>query len=628
MCGICGYYSPSAEFNPATLEQATSTLTHRGPDGANTWAHPCSIAGFGHTRLAIIDIAGGQQPMHSTDGRLTIVFNGEIYNYRELRHELESLGHLFQTHSDTEVLLTAYREWGSGSLIRLSGMFAFAVFDNIERKLFLARDRTGIKPLYYCIGPKGIVFGSELKALLAWAETPRRINARALLDFLMLTYPLPPSTCFQDCHELQPGCFLEFSGSAPRINKYWTWSPQLHATSSDPLDSLDRELQGAVREHLVSDVPVGAFLSGGIDSSLLVALIAATNSMSKLQTFNVKFAEDAYDESEYARAVAAHVGTQHHQLEIHAGDLSLVETVLDQFDQPFADSSAIPTYLICREIRNHVKVVVSGDGGDEMFGGYPSFAHADAIHLLSAMPTCLLHATESAVSKLRGFSPDTKRQSMRLLRAASLPGEKRLFDLSSIYGAAEICRVLQPDFTSVLAGYQPNFSPGTDDCADGRALIDITVKAVLPGDYLRKVDITSSAHGLEVRVPMLANRLLAFAAGLSKVHKYSWRTNKVLLRRLARKYLPPEVARKRKQGFGIPLDSWLGKSGRKAVSAMLLDPAARIQQLIRQDYIEELMGHFVTQKWDRSRLSRYSVYQRAYALWSLERWLLRWNPIL
>jgi len=628
MCGICGYYSPGAEFNPATLEQATSTLTHRGPDGTNTWAHPCGIAGFGHTRLAIIDIAGGQQPMHSTDGRLTIVFNGEIYNYRELRHELESLGHVFHTHSDTEVLVTAYREWGSGCLIRLSGMFAFAVFDNIERKLFLARDRTGIKPLYYCVGPKGIVFGSELKALLAWPETPRRINARALLDFLMLTYPLPPSTCFQDCRELQPGCYLEFSGSAPRIYKYWTWSPQSHANGSDPLDSLERELQGAVREHLVSDVPVGAFLSGGIDSSLLVALIAATNGISKLQTFNVKFAEDAYDESEYARAVAAHVGTEHHQLDVHAGDLSLVETVLDQFDQPFADSSAIPTYLICREIRKHVKVVVSGDGGDEMFGGYPSFAHADAIRLLSYAPSPLLQGAEKVLSKIPIFPADSRRQSRRLLHAARQSAQKRLADLCSIYSAEDLGNVLHPDFAKCLAGYELIFVQENNGSPGGSELMDLTIESVLPGDYLRKVDVASSAHGLEVRVPMLSNRILSFAARLSLKHKYSWRANKILLRRLARKYLPAEVASKRKQGFGIPLDNWLGKSGRKAVSAVLLDPAARIQQLIRRDYTEELMGYFVTQRWDRSRLSRYSVYQRAYALWSLERWLLRWNPAM
>jgi asparagine synthase (glutamine-hydrolysing) len=627
MCGICGYFSPSAELSSAFLDKATRSLSHRGPDGMNTWTHSGGFAGFGHTRLAIIDIEGGSQPMHSADGRLTIVFNGELYNYRELRRELSSLGHPFHTNSDTEVLLTAYRHWGGDCLIRLSGMFAFAVFDNFERKLFLGRDRTGIKPLYYYLGPKGIVFGSELKALLAWPDVPRRMNARALLEFLMLTYPLPPHTCFQDCYELQPGSYLEFSESEHQIHTYWSWSPEQHTNGCDPLDTLEIELTAAVREHLVSDVPIGAFLSGGIDSSLLVALIAA-NSSSKLQTFNVKFAEDDYDESAYATAVAKHVGTEHHQLELKSGDFSLVEAVLDQFDQPFADSSAIPSYLICREIRKYVKVVISGDGGDEMFGGYQSFAHADAIRLLSGIPASFLRATEWGMLTIPAFSPNKRRQSARLLRLAALPADERLFDLSSIYAANEILRVLQPDFTRALAGYQPKFVSESDHSPGGQDLLDVTVQVVLPGDYLRKVDVTSSAHGLEVRVPMLANRILEFAAGLPKVHKYSWRTNKILLRRLARKYLPLEVATKRKQGFGIPFDNWLGRSGREALAATLLDPAARTQQLIARDYIKELMNCFVTQSWDQSRISRYSIYQRSYALWGLERWLVQWQPTL
>lgn len=627
MCGICGYFSPAADLSPTALDEATCALSHRGPDGTNTWIHPTRIAGFGHARLAIIDIEGGCQPMHSADGQFTIVFNGEIYNYRELRAELESLGCSFSTRSDTEVLLLAYRHWGSSCLTRLNGMFAFAIFDGVERKLFLARDRTGIKPLYYYIGRNGIVFGSELKSLMAWSDIPRRINARSVMDFLMLTYAIPPSTCFQDCSELQPGSYLEFSRSGHHIHAYWQWSPNPHSNGSDPLDTLEHELAAAVHEHMVSDVPIGAFLSGGIDSSLLVALMAASG-VPKFRTFNVKFAEDGYDESAYATAVASYVGTEHHQLELKTGDLSVVETVLDQFDQPFADSSAIPSYLICREIRKYVKVVISGDGGDEMFGGYPSFAHADAIRRLSGIPAGLLQAAERAFSKAPILSPDKRRQSVRLLRAARQPVDKRLFDLSSIYPAEEVWRVIQPDFASLLGDYQPNFPLRSDGRGDGQELIDITIQAVLPGDYLRKVDVTSSAHGLEVRVPMLANRILALAAGLSKAQKYSWQTNKVLLRRLARKYLPSGVARKRKQGFGIPLDNWLGKSGREALAATLLNPAARIQQLIRPDYIKNLMNCFVSQSWDRSRVSRYSIYQRSYALWSLERWLGRWQAAL
>jgi asparagine synthase (glutamine-hydrolysing) len=586
---------------------------------------------LGHARLAIIDIQGGQQPMRSADSRMTIVFNGEIYNYRDLRSELESLGHVFRTNSDTEVLLSAYRQWGSESLIRLNGMFAFAVFDEQYRKLFLARDRTGIKPLYYYAGPKGIVFGSELKALFHWPETPRRANFEALTDFLMLTYPLPPATCFRDCYEVEPGSFLEISETGTRKGTYWKWSrrPDL-ANETDSLESLEHELRAAVREHLVSDVPVGAFLSGGIDSSLMVALMAA-NGATTIQTFNVKFGETEYDESIYARAVAARVGTEHHQLNIEksGSDFSTVEKILDQFDQPFGDSSAIPTYLICREIRNHVKVVISGDGGDEMFGGYPYFVHADASRLLNHVPKWLLRSFEGALLRVSAFPPDARRQALRLVRSAQEIGQRRLVSICSLVSAQELLHAVQPEFAKAVGDYRPSFpSVNGTQSPGGAELTDVTINTALPGDYLRKVDVMSSAHGLEVRVPMLSNRVLDFASKVPQDQKYSWRQNKILLRRLARKYLPAAVASKKKQGFGIPLDSWLGDKGREALSSAVLDSSSTIRQLIRPRYIENVMSCFVSQKWEHQQLSRYSLYQRAYALWSLERWLDRWRPAI
>lgn len=631
MCGICGFYSEQRELDPVHLDSATRTLAHRGPDGLKLWVHHTGMAGLGHTRLAIIDIEGGQQPMWSADGRFIIVFNGEIYNYRELRRELEGHGHNFRTRSDTEVLLNSFREWGENSLTRLNGMFAFAIFDQEEQKLFLARDRTGIKPLYYYAGPNGVVFGSELKALFAWPEVQRRVNYQALMGFLMLTYTIPPATCFRDCHELEPGCFLEVRSNNVAKRRYWSWT-RTEAVDDElgPLPTLERELHDAVQEHTIADVPLGAFLSGGIDSSLLVAILAA-NGGPKIKTFNVKFGEASYDESAYARAVAAHVGTEHHELSVEKrhGDLGEIERILDQFDQPFGDSSAIPTFLICQEIRNHVKVVIGGDGGDEMFGGYPRFMHADAIKIIGHAPEWCLRSCETILKGAVILPAHTRRQALRLVRAAQQQGGDRLVALCSILPAKEIRDAVQPDFAAALGAFRPQFAPVNGCRAPGGSeLIDATVISTLPGDYLKKIDVMSSAHGLEVRVPFLSNRVLGFAAKLPARWKYSWRTNKILLRRLARKHLPEQLVNKRKQGFGIPLDSWLGVAGRAAVSATLSDKCARVRDLIRPTYIQELMTRFATQSWKHTELSRYSLYQRSYALWSLERWLNRWRPTL
>jgi asparagine synthase (glutamine-hydrolysing) len=631
MCGICGFYSPNRALSTGRLDEAARLLVHRGPDGLRVWRHPDGVAGFGHTRLAIIDLVSGEQPMCSADGRFTIVFNGEIYNFADLRSELESHGHIFRTRSDTEVLLNAYRQWGEHCLVRLNGMFAFAIFDAEDRKLFLARDRVGIKPLYYHNGPNVFVFGSELKSVLAWPEVPRRVDSHALVDFMMLGYPIRPATCFRDCRELEPGCFLEIRGTALRISPYWTWKRDTQAPNgSNPLAKAERELRLAVREHLVSDVPVGAFLSGGIDSSLLVVL-QAIDSDKKIHTFNVKFDEAEYDESIYARAVAAHVGTEHHEisLETSRGDLGTVGQILDQFDQPFADSSSIPTYLVCREIRKHVKVVIGGDGGDEMFGGYPRFAHADIIRAFARLPRWSRHAFEKCLEATVIFPKEIRRRARRLFRIAEDTGDQRLMALSSIVRPQAVREIFKPEFLSNINGYMPALrARNSHQDPGGEELIDATVTYTLPGDYLRKVDVMSSAHGLEVRVPMLSNRILEFAEKLPNKWKYSLRTNKILLRRLARKYLPAEIATKRKQGFGIPLDSWLGAQGCRELATTLARRSAPIRDLLRPEYIEVLTSKFAAQEWDRSELSRFSLYQRIYALWSLDRWLNLWRPAL
>ncbi|HEV2424117.1 MAG TPA: asparagine synthase (glutamine-hydrolyzing) [Terriglobia bacterium] len=637
MCGICGYAAFDAFAGEPPLGAMTAALAHRGPDGSATWRDEKRRIGLGHTRLSIIDLQSGAQPMKSVDSRFVIVFNGEIYNFRSLRQELNNLGHAFATQSDTEVILEAYRRWGNCCLERLRGMFAFALYDTRDHKLFLARDRTGVKPLYHHRGNGGFIFGSELKALLAAPAVPRRLDYQALAEFLRLGYALPPATFFSDVRELEPGSWLELSPSGIARGQFWEWRrTPADWGEDDALEISEQALIESLRDHLVSDVPIGAFLSGGIDSSLLVALLVRKLGV-QIDTFHVRFSESRYDESEYARAVAERLGTHHHEVMAddlgRSGDdvkaLDFADRVLAQFDQPFGDSSAIPTYLVCREIRKHVKVAISGDGGDEMFGGYSRFWYADLAHRLAGMPPWLLWGVTKTSSALRMFSPDGFRETRRLLTAAAPGNGDRLLSICNYIGRAELPLVLQPAAYERVGDYEPRFGlNGLSGGPSGADLIDSTVRFTLPGDYLRKVDIMSSAHGLEVRVPFLGEPVLECAAQLPHSLKYRGSRNKLLLRKLAERYLPPKVAAKPKWGFGIPLDGWLGRLGREAVRRMLESPRAEIHAVIRRKYSSPLLESFVTRQWDRSALSRFGLYQRVYALWSLERWFERWRPSL
>ena len=633
MCGICGFYSSSPQTDaPRLIHAMAGSLNHRGPDATGTWLDQSGTVGLANTRLAIIDIEGGNQPLFSSDGNQVIVFNGEIYGYQKLRAELIGLGHHFRTNSDTEVLLTAYRQWGTDCLQHLGGMFAFAIYDRTTHNLFLARDRTGIKPLYYHSGSAGFSFASELKGILTDRRIPRRVDYRALADYVVFGFSMPPKTLFLDCYELEPGTWMEVSRNSIRTARYWQWSRIKQAKNGvSVLEELESELTESVREHLVSDVPVGAFLSGGIDSSLLVS-IAVKNLGVQLRTFTVGFADPQYDESAYARIVAKQFNTSHHEIEIRDQqfDSTIAGKILDQFDQPFADSSAIPTYLVCREMRKHVKVVIGGDGGDEMFGGYPRFRYADMAQALGRIPKPLLHAVESSCAALSGIFPDTTRQARRLLGAATRSGPQRICALGAYVRVEDVPNILNQEALAQIGSYTPNLCTGIqcNGHAGGPELLDATIVNELPGEYLRKIDVMSSAHGLEVRVPFLGDRMLRLAAGIPADLKYSWWQNKILLRRLAARNLPPVIAHKKKRGFDIPLDAWLGKRGRAEVYDLLLNDSAHIRQVINPGFMRGVLDSFVTQSWDESLLSRESLLRRMYFLWSLERWFDRWRPAL
>jgi asparagine synthase (glutamine-hydrolysing) len=389
MCGIAGFWGDAALARDAEprLAGMTASLAHRGPDGQSHWLGP--NVGLGHTRLAIIDIAGGAQPMWSSNGEYVTVFNGEIYNYDELKRRLEQRGYVFRTRSDTEVIWAAVDAWGiDDGLLSLRGMFAFALYRLKERRLLLARDRVGIKPLYWAGMPAGIVFGSEPKALLASGFVRQRINLVGIHDYLAVGYATPPATCWADIHVLEPGSWLEIDRRGERHGRYWNWSPRPNfegdiEAASDRVHSV---LVDSLKSHLVSDVPIGTFLSGGLDSSLITALLSECNP-ERTSTFSVGFGDTAFDETQYARQVAKRFDTDHHELQIRngEGDPDLFCKIVEQYDEPFGDSSCIPSYLICQEMRKRRKVVLAGDGGDEVLGGYTRYARAQWIATLARL---------------------------------------------------------------------------------------------------------------------------------------------------------------------------------------------------------------------------------------------------
>jgi asparagine synthase (glutamine-hydrolysing) len=633
MCGICGFFNiGSRQKAPTILSTMTAALAHRGPDGMGTWLSSEMDVGLGHARLAVIDLAGGHQPIQSIDGRFMIVFNGELYNYRSLRKELEGMGRQFRTSSDTEVLLEGYIKWGPACLGRFRGMFALAIYDTQACDLFLARDRTGIKPLYYHSGPSGFFFGSELKAILQVPEIPRRMDYKACADFLVLGYPLIPKTMFSDLSELEPGTWLRVSREGIEKRRYWSWD-QLPDKLEEPaaLEQTQNALTESLREHLVSDVPIGVFLSGGIDSSLLVAFLAKVLG-EDVETFTVSFTDPAYDESPFAEVVARSLGVRHRKivLDPRLANISLVEDILVQFDQPFGDSSAIPTYFICKEIRKSVKVAIGGDGGDEMFGGYARFSHADMAKLAGTLPNVFLNASGAVLAGIAGIAPDLSRKGKRFIRSATSRDEGRLLALSCYTFPDELAEIIEPAVMEAMGRYVPSLSLNGHGTINpgGKEFVDSTVRYALPGDYLRKVDVMSGAHGLEVRVPFLGEHVLECAAKIPAHLKYGREGNKIILRKLAEKYLPKAIVEKPKGGFGIPLDSWLGRDGRKEIRSLLSSPSASIRELIRPEYSDSLLSGFVDHTWDASKRSRFNTYQQVYMLWSLERWLARWKPVL
>ncbi len=563
MCGILGIASQRPIPRGAWLSAGCDAVRHRGPDDSGEWWSEDGRVGLGHRRLAIIDLSpGGHQPMEHVEGQLHIVFNGEIYNYVSLRDELRSLGHAFRSDSDTEVILAAYCEWGLDCLSRLNGMFAFALYDNRRKQFMMARDRAGEKPLFYSLSDGTLRFASELKALMADPALPRRIEPAALDCYLSLGF-VPGDLCMLNgVKKLRPAHALVFdlSSGQSRVWRYWklpelNGSAQSGHTDEDALlDELEALLQDAVSRQLVADVPVGVLLSGGVDSSLVTAMAvrAATN----VKTFTIRFpGHGEYDETEHARLIARHFGTEHVELTGADATVDILPILARQFDEPIVDSSMIPTYLISQLVRQHCTVALGGDGGDELFGGYPHYNRLLWLEqkLAWAPKTFLVPAAKLAEALLPvGYKGRNWLDALIVDRQKGLPLIARYFDPSTRQ------RLMQghDDWRTVAETIRSRAIPQSPDLLQRATRMDF--ENFLAEDILVKVDRASMLNSLEVRAPLLDYRVIEFAYGkVPSTLKATATSRKVLLKKLAARLLPPEFDQHRKRGLEVPLASWL-----------------------------------------------------------------------
>jgi asparagine synthase (glutamine-hydrolysing) len=587
MCGIAGAIHRQSVRE--RVERMCDVLAHRGPDDEGI--HEDGDVAIGMRRLSIIDVAGGHQPISNEDGTIWVVFNGEIYNHGRLRAELQRAGHVFQTHSDTEVLVHLYEEAGPDGFARLSGMFAVAIWDARRRRLVLARDRMGIKPLYYCgEGHSGSFgFASEVRALLAGGLARPDVDAAAAVAYLRFGY-VPDAQCIlAGVHKLPPGHLLDVTeGAAPVLRPFWRAAARPQAMDeTEAVTELRRLLDQAVASHLESEVPLGALLSGGIDSSTVVALMTR-HARGRVRTFSIGFEEAGFNEADDARAVAAELGTDHTELVVRPDVSALFQSLIVTFDEPFADSSAIPTYLVCRLARSDVTVALSGDGGDEMFAGYPRYATALG----------------------RAELPPPLRPLLRALARRlphSAPGRNRLLDLGRNRLGRYAATMLLPAHPAYGGIVRADLAPSTDDLeqafstwqtdrgeADLLTTMTLTdLRTYLPGDILTKVDRTSMAVSLEARVPLLDNALVDFALTVPSELKIRGGRGKWLLRRAIEGLVPPRVLRKPKQGFSVPLRPWFRDELRHYVDALLHDSPAytyadrpALQRMVREHRAE------------------------------------------
>ncbi len=600
VCGIAGAVGSTTSPSPEdVVRRQLRLLEHRGPDASGVYS--AGGGTIGQTRLAVIDLVTGDPPVTSEQGRVAAVLNGEIYNYRELRQALVRDGHVLTTRGDTEVIAHLAEEREPADLARdLDGMFAFAVWDTSRRRLVLGRDRMGKKPLYYWSDGDSIVFASEIKALLVHPDVPRRMDGAALPAYLVFGYVPTPQTFFEGVRSIPPAHVLVFEpGSPPRLEKYW--EPLVPAEGAHAGISLGEAaaavrttLSAAVERRLISDVPVGAFLSGGLDSSAVVALMAG-HARDRFATFTIGFDNDqGFDERPYARAVADRFGTQHTELVVKPDTAHLIERLVWHHDQPFGDSSALPTFLLSELAAKQVKVVLSGDGGDELFAGYERFAAARLLSGIQRWPKVAQEATSTVVKALSHHGLGGRvRGAERLLAARSLPFPDAFLSWVSFVPDSWRAELCPSGPEAALAGYRRVWAEHTAAGFLDR-LLWLNMRTYLLDDLLPKVDRMGMAHGLEVRSPFLDTALVELALALPPACKLRALSGKVVLRRAVQDLVPPEVLRRRKHGFGLPIDAWFRAELRSYATQRLQGGGARVRAVVEPRALDRMVSEHLS----------------------------------
>ncbi len=634
MCGIAGILNVGAAPPVAAEELRTmaAALVHRGPDDEGYHIDPRGRCGLAFRRLAIIDLAGGNQPIANEDGTIHVVFNGEIYNFRELRAELEAAGHRFATRTDTEVIVHLYEDLGEQGVERLAGMFAFAIWDAQRGRLLLARDRFGKKPLTYAVLGERLYFASEAKAILALPGIPRTIDPQSLHRYLVFQYVPAPHSIYRGFRRLPPGHVLSVChgrvGSAvgePSRPYYRLDPPRFAGTYADAQTRLDELLTAAVRKRLVADVPLGAFLSGGIDSSIVVRLMQRLG-VAPLRTFTIGFPHPRYDETAHARTMAALCGSEHREQHVTPQAREVLDTLAYHYDEPFADSSTIPTYYVARYTRQFVTVALTGDGGDEAFAGYDRYRAAALTARLGALPRPARAALAAAARWIPHAQPRTLGSRLyRLLSTLPAAPADRYLAWVNVFPPALLASGYTAEFRARLAFDEPRdwlaglyaAAPGPD--AERANRTDLV--SYLPGDLLTKVDLASMACSLECRAPFLDHELVEFALSLP----LEWRLGRgggkrILKDWAARGVLPPEIRARPKMGFGVPVGAWLRAELADLLHERVLSPGGLCAAIFRPAWLRELVDDHVA--------GRTNYEHPLWALLMLELWHARWQPAL
>ncbi len=595
MCGICGLFnlkSPLSELEHE-LKGMTSTLVHRGPDGTGMYAN--GSVGLGHTRLSIIDVDGGHQPLFNEDRSVVLVCNGEIYNYVELRQQLRRAGHEFKTGSDSEVIVHLWEEYGTECLEPLRGMFAFALYDQNKRTLFGARDRFGQKPCYYHWNGENFSFASEIKALLPLPQIQARLNPRALDQFLFYRYIPHPNTLFDGILQLPPAHFFRVDMNGLRIERYWCnrfpASPD-ERTDEEHLAHLEEALLDAVKSHLVSDVPVGIFLSGGIDSSLVTALARDLYS-EPLKSFSISYPGHRYDESRYALMVSDIFGTEHYEFPYEPGDIEKnIRTLISFFDQPLADPAALPLSFLSEKASGHIKVVLTGDGGDELFAGYEKYQRARKVTGLlewldRKFPQLFsINQLSACVSDPFQFRRLRSRVALRMFPTKQCAYSKGAWEGWQRY------RLYSDEFRKAVNEFESvdrNFPGREESISCLNLMLALDQNSYLPDDLLLKTDYSTMAHGLEARAPFLDHRLARSAATLPDHLLADVDQTKIALRRVAEQFLPPDIVARPKRGFSVPMKRWFRNELKGWVYDLLIETSTTVPKYFRKDTVKTIL---------------------------------------